>query len=273
MSYLDFDLSESSGSPTELYKFTYNENQYRFCLLDGGADPYVFQGESYIPATIGRDRTEMSEDITRTALDLRVPGNFPVAELFRLSPPEGVVLMTIFRLQLLDDSMEYISVYKGRTISCEFQKDGNEATLHHEPIFSSLRRPGLRMVYDTQCVHGLYSPGCTVLKDLWRVDASILDISGRDVIIQLVSEVPDGWFDGGMLVCGDIRRMIEKHIGVNLTLMHPIQSELTSAACQVYPGCDHTLKDCGGKFSNAENYGGEPWLPDKNPFSGDNIFW
>jgi hypothetical protein len=40
----------------------------------------------------------------------------------------------------------------------------------------------------------------------------------------------------------------------------------------LFPGCDHTLATCSGKFSNTANYGGFPFMPTKNPFGGDPIY-
>jgi hypothetical protein len=39
----------------------------------------------------------------------------------------------------------------------------------------------------------------------------------------------------------------------------------------MYAGCDHLLATCRDRFSNVANFGGFPWIPQKNPFSGDAI--
>jgi hypothetical protein len=33
-----------------------------------------------------------------------------------------------------------------------------------------------------------------------------------------------------------------------------------------YPGCDRTRLTCSLKFGNIANFGGFPWVPQKNPF-------
>lgn len=35
--------------------------------------------------------------------------------------------------------------------------------------------------------------------------------------------------------------------------------------CAVVPNCDHTVACCGDVFSNAPNFGGQPWIPYENP--------
>lgn len=272
MSYTDYDISESLGAPLDLYRFTYNDTVYRYCTLDGGVASYTLGSETYTAISIGRSGTEMSEDIQRTALELRAPRNIPLVELFFLGPPEGVVGVTVLRLHLTDPDINYVTVFKGRIGSCSLQVD--EATLRCEPIFSSLKRPGLRRMYETQCVHGLFQPGCNLLRDDWAWPGSILDAEGIDVVVQEAGNKPDGWFKGGELVSGSVRRMIVEHVGVNITLMHPVRTDIIGAACILYPGCDHTLGPDGcHKYLNNINSMNCAWLPLKNPFTGDNVFW
>jgi hypothetical protein len=41
----------------------------------------------------------------------------------------------------------------------------------------------------------------------------------------------------------------------------------------LYPGCDHTLGAAGcAKFANTDNFGGTPFIPNKNPFGGTAIY-
>jgi len=271
MSFEEYDLSISNGSPTELFKFVYNDNVYRFCTLDGGVPTYTMNAEVYTAASIRRPDTEMSEDMQKSAIDLTVPKDFPIVELFFLGPPEGVVSITVFRLHVNDSGQNYITVFKGRVLSCNLQ--GFEAIIRCEPVFSSLRRPGLRMVYETQCVHGHYETGCNLNKDSWAVPGYVLDADGIDVVVQQAAAKPDDWYKGGVFICGDVRRMIMRQIGANLELMQPVSTELSGKECIIYPGCDHTIKMCAEKFNNAINALAFRWLPAKDPFTGDNIFW
>ena len=39
-----------------------------------------------------------------------------------------------------------------------------------------------------------------------------------------------------------------------------------------YPGCDGTWNTCINKFNNWKNYGGQPWIPIKNPMGGESIY-
>lgn len=277
MTYIDYDTSISSGSPSELYKFTYWGTTYRYCTLDGGVTPfdYLIAGalESFSPITINHSALDSTEEMSRNSIEINVPSSFPVAQLFIAAPPEGVISVTIFRFHVNDLDKEYITSFKGRVISCSFRDD--EATLTCEPIFTSLRRPGLRLLYDAHCPYGLYDSNCTLFRPDWAESASVVGVDGLDLTIQALGGFPDDWFSGGVFECGTVRRMITGNKADTLTLsvLHPVPMTVQGQACILYPGCDHTLTHCGGKFNNAINFGGFPWLPLKNPFSGDNAFW
>jgi uncharacterized phage protein (TIGR02218 family) len=40
----------------------------------------------------------------------------------------------------------------------------------------------------------------------------------------------------------------------------------------LYPGCDHSMATCISKFNNLVNYGGFPYMTQKNPWSNVSIF-
>ena len=47
-----------------------------------------------------------------------------------------------------------------------------------------------------------------------------------------------------------------------LTLDRPLASDvLIGAPAELREGCDHTLTTCAGRFENARNFRGEPFLP------------
>jgi hypothetical protein len=54
-------------------------------------------------------------------------------------------------------------------------------------------------------------------------------------------------------------------------LQYPAQGLAVGAAVDMYAGCDRTLNTWHNRFSNAANFGGFPWIPQKNPFAGDAI--
>ncbi|WP_303678184.1 phage BR0599 family protein [Ralstonia mannitolilytica] len=82
---------------------------------------------------------------------------------------------------------------------------------------------------------------------------------------------PIAWFVGGRLMSAGAQRMIVASSGGAVTLSAPIPGLKAGDAFEAYPGCDHTLTTCAAKFGNQLNYGGFPFIPVKNPFTGDAI--
>jgi hypothetical protein len=72
-----------------------------------------------------------------------------------------------------------------------------------------------------------------------------------------------------MLKFGDELRMITAHSGNVVTLVDSVADLVVGATVTLWPGCSRTVNHCQNKFSNLANYGGLPYLPAKNPFSGD----
>jgi len=271
MSFDTYELSVEAGSPTELYKFNYGQTLYRYCSNDGGG-VFEYLGEVYQPAAIEHPGHRLSEDISGGSFEISVPRDFPLVTLYIQAPPEDVITVTVLSLHLTDEDAEYIINYKGRALSASLKDD--EAVIVCESIFSSLKRPGLRRTYDTQCTHPLYRGGCKLVKSAFQTFGTVLDATRTQVIIQEAADNVDNWFKGGQFECGDVRRVITASSGVVLTLMHPVPPSVIGQPCKIYPGCDHTPGEDGcSKFNNIINFGGQPWIPEKNPYTGDTIFW
>ena len=226
-----------------------------------------YQSETYQPATISRNGLEQGNELGRLGVEIRVPRDLPVAGLFLAAPPEGVVSITLYRHHAGDN--EFITYWKGRVASSRLS--GSEATLKCEPIATSLKRPGLRARYQLLCRHVLYGSGCGALKDSFRVDGTVAAVTGITVQVAAAADREDGYFVGGMLTTAAGARMIVAHSGIVLTLVAPLIGLSAGDTVQLYAGCDHSLNHCAARFNNLDNFGGFPFIPVKNPFSGDAI--
>ncbi|MES9843238.1 MAG: phage BR0599 family protein [Candidatus Sedimenticola sp. 6PFRAG5] len=264
MTYQDLEHSAHSGQPQELYRFSQGANRW---LYTSGQVAVDYQSEIYQPASISRGGLEQGNELGRLGIEIRVPRDLSVVNLFLAAPPEGVVSVTIYRRHA--DDAEFITYWKGRVSGSRLT--GSEATLKCEPIASSLKRTGLRAHFQLLCRHVLYSSGCGALKDSFRVDGTLAAVSGVAVQVAAAASQPDGYFVGGMLATPLGARMIVGHISVDLTLVAPMVGLVAGDAVQLYAGCDHTTTHCKERFNNLDNYGGFPFIPVKNPFSGDAI--
>lgn len=266
MSYTAQENSVASGRPVELYRFAIGAQRWTY---SSGQTAVVYQSETYSPATIKRSGIEQGNEINRAGIEIMLPRDNPLASLFIASPPEGVVSVTIYRQHASDSALETIVLWKGRVGGARLA--GSELGLKCEPVATSLKRTGLRARYQLICRHALYSAGCGALKDSFRVDGTVAAVSGATVQVAVAASKPDGYFVGGMLESNDGARMIVGHAGVNITLVAPMPSLSAGMAVRLYAGCDHSTAICLDRFDNLVNYGGFPFIPVKNPFTGDAI--
>lgn len=273
MTYEAAETSAQDGRPVELYTFTRGTVAQRFTSAD--RDQAV-AGNTYTAAVIMRGRLEQTAEMNRRALTLTVPRDFPIAELYRVSPPSDPVAVLLQRFHLGDVDAQVATLWTGRVMNVAWGNDLGQATITCEPLAVSMRRNGLRRLYGSMCSYVLGGPGCRVSLPALAVAGTVSAVSGVQVQAPEFGALPDGHFDGGVLAyeVGAVveRRFIVAHTGSTLTLdRRPLGLDVAAVA-QAMPGCDHTLATCHDKFDNAPNYGGQPYIPKKNPMGGDPIY-
>lgn len=264
MSYASADTSVQSGRPIELYRFAHGGNVY---LYNSGSVPISYLGDVYAPAAIERGKIEASQEFGKSYLDVRMPYDNAVAQLFAGGYPDGHVTLAVYRSHI--GETEWITHWRGRVASVGFV--GHECELRAEPVFTTLQRAGLRAVYQLQCRHVLYSGGgvrCQAAKATHSVAGTVSTFVANQIFVTAASAWPDDWFTGGALETPHGSRMIIAHAGSSLTLAAAIPDLAAGEAVTLVAGCDHTGATCTAKFANDINYGGFRWLPQKNPFTG-----
>lgn len=264
MTYAATDTSRQDGRPYELYKFTNGTNTWLYCT---GSQSITYNSEIYQPATIIRGQTEASQEFGKSQLKIDIPFDLSLALFLAAGLPVGFISVTVFRAHF--DDGEYITHWRGRVISAGWR--GTQCSITCEPVFTSLQRAGLRMVYQRQCRHALYSAGCAVNKASFAVAGTVDTAVQNQVFVNAASGFADNYFTGGMLSTDEGSRLIVSHAGTSLTLITPLSILSGGTPVTLYPGCDHTLETCNSKFANSINFGGQPWIPTKNPFSGDAV--
>ena len=275
MSYDAQELSIQSGAPVEIYTFTRDVVSWHYTSSETDyTDATVSPSVVYTSSPLTRDAVASTPEKAKNTVKLEVPRDFPVADLFRTSPPTEVINLTVRRVHR-GDPTDIITIWIGRVLSCEFS--GPKATLSCEPITVSLERTGLRRVYQVACPHVLYGGQCGLAKATYAHSTTIAALSGNDLTVATNDSAFS--YGGGFIewVNDDgitDRRFIESAaLNANspqllvLTLLQPFTGVSVSDNVTIYPGCDHTLSTCNSQFSNAANYGGMPFFPSKNPFT------
>lgn len=264
MSFLGFETSIFGGSPVELYLFRLGNAAWAYT---SGQTAQAHAGYDYQPLPFARSKIESGKEFGKAQLMLDAPADFPPARLFAAATPDGVMSLTVFRRHRGDS--EVAIYWKGRVAAVNF-KDG-KATLTCAPMFTSLRQAGLRAYYQVPCRHMLYGRGCGLNQPDWRAVFTLSAVAGKTLTSPGLATPPSGWYNAGVMVFGDAQRMIESHAGDTVVLTAPVAGLAAGDSVELYPGCDHWLSTCNNKFGNAVNHGGFPWIPDRNPFTGDPI--
>jgi uncharacterized phage protein (TIGR02218 family) len=270
MTYNAYETSHQSGAPVELYEFARAAQVWRYTSADSDI---TYDSKTWSAATMMRNSIEATPEQARNALKVTVQRDNEVADLFRQTAPTEVIALTVRRYHRGDGNA--VVIWVGRVLNVEWQ--GSQAVLNCEPVTASMKRPGLRRLYQRQCPHVLYSAACGVNKAAMAVAGTVGGISGTALTVAAAAGEADGYFAGGYVEWQPEsgvfeRRFIKKHIGSALTLSVAFDGIAVGQAVTLYPGCDHTTTTCDGKFSNLNNYGGFPHIPTKNPFGGSPIF-
>jgi uncharacterized phage protein (TIGR02218 family) len=247
----------------ELYRFTQGSEVWTFTSGEQAID---HGGETYVPATIGRGQIDQRETMDRSTLEVRVPRDNAVAVRAMAAMLKGVVGLTVMRVE-----PSVLVLWRGRLAAA--RAAGSEVILEGEPIFTSLRRLGLRAKYQRPCRHALYGRGCNVSQAAFEVAAEVTGGTELSIEFSVAGDpLPDGWFTGGILEDADGNlRFIARHVGNTLTLNWPLDGVEATDPITLSPGCNRTRAHCGDKFDNLDNYGGFPWMPLTNPFGGRSI--
>lgn len=267
------------SKPKELYRFVEGSSIWTVTSADSSE---VYNGETYVPVTIGRSEAESKNELSRANIQITVDLDNEMGRRWLRNVLDEVVSLTVFS----KDGAEVSVVWKGRLSSV--RPEETAITLIFESIFTSLRRPGLRAKYQRSCPHALYGRGCFLNKNDWAITGAVTNVSGNDVVIPVADTYPDGHFTAGMIEAPDgTLRFIVAHTGNSFRLIRPLDplSEDFSRSgyglgygefygaltVRFFPGCDRTKETCLNKFNNIDNMGGFPFIPIKNPFSGSSI--
>lgn len=265
MTYAAVEYSPHDGQPVELYRFSSGLRKWLYTSADV---PLIHQTETYEPYPLKRGAFRQTQELAKSGLEIHTPRDTPIVSDTVASPLLDVVLLTVYRKHRSDAEVQ--QWWKGRLDGVRFE--GGESVISCSPLGTSLRRIGLRRPAQRQCPHTLYKTGCNVLASAYSAEGALASHVGSTVTSAVFATQPDGWWLGGKIVLDGVLRFIVDHVGDTLTLSSGVPGLAQTADFVVYPGCDHTISTCDAKFGNSLNYGGAPWWPIKNPFSGDSAF-
>lgn len=284
MSFANREASRQKGEPITLYFFRYGDTPAsHFAYTDGEeavvhafddpASPITFQ-----PIPISRGAITSSGSLDRAALQIMMPDDEGMPMLFRYHPPSQVVTGIVFQGHVDDDDFKV--VWAGRVLGCQLGGQ-NTADFTCEPISTSLKRNGLRRRYQYGCPHVLYGPQCKADQEAASIYATVGGVSGA-----LVS-LGGGWsaqptkYVGGLATWANSSggrtetRTIVRLADTNTLVLSGIALGLSPGMpIKLAFGCDHIWNsDCTNLHDNVHNFGGDPFIPTKNPIGIVNNFY
>lgn len=258
MSYEDKEKGVATAKPVELYAFICGGDVWRY---NSGDSDVEYFGQTYEAETITRGELEVSDAAFRNELEIKIDRDNLFAKEFLDAPIDGIIEVIIYRGH--EDS--WIVFYKGIVAAITFNTE--EVTINCTPKTTSLLRTGLRRKYQKQCNHYLYGDGCGVHRGPYAVLGTVDSFDGLSITSSEFATKVDGWFVGGIIAVGTVKRMITTHTTDTITISRRIGNLKEGDSFTAYAGCNHTMETCRTKFDNLINYGGQPWIPTKNPFT------
>lgn len=269
MSFESIELHEYDSEIFELYKITRNGRSWYYNSSDVDI---TYSGNNYISKPIVRDSVKYELQTSKAQFSVKVPIDLNFLRDYIASPPTTVTEIEI--LQGHFGSAEVRQLYLARLVSVSF--DVQSASLTLESIYTSIKRPCLNLKYQKNCAYDLYGRGCGVNKDDFKLETSVTVVSATQLSNPSLAGFADGYFTGGLAVWDNYgvitNRFIMSHAGDTIVIELPFVGLDSSATLKLYPGCDRTLATCDSKFQNSDNYGGQPFMPTLNPFTGTLVF-
>jgi len=265
--YLVYEQSEIYSEPVELYLFNRADNEY--WSYTSSDTIITYDGRDYNPILIRRSDIILDSNSLKTQIEITVALDNSFVRNSIKEPIEGVVRLTIYRKQ----GNNYVTYWKGFIRGISFKS--NTSVIICNLKSDSLKRGGLMRKYSRQCDLPLFSELCTISKSDsdYYVTGTINTVDGVEINATIFSSKIDGWFVGGIfkLDNGNCTQKIVYHSGTTIKIARSISAVQAGLTFTAWAGCDHLKATCKDKFNNKLNYGGQPYLPNKNPFTGDAV--
>lgn len=268
MSYDALEAARDDGAPLFLYRFA--RGAAVVAELAGNASDVAALGSNFAASAIEHGRHRIGGSAKRARLDVRLPLSDPFARSFLAGAAPRVTTLTIWRGHRGDG--EWRVAWKGRVEGA--RPDGARITLRCADVFSTLKHPGLVERATRTCRHVLYAEqGCGLDRAAFTLAATATAIDGLALTVPAAADQPDGTYLGGLVEHAGALGWITRHAGATIVTRAPVAGLVEAmaaggtAAIGLAPGCDRSRTTCAGRFDNALNFGGFPFMPLDDPFA------
>lgn len=269
MSFENIEFSQDLGAPFELYEFRFGDTVdavYRYTNFDRDLERL---GHLWHARPITREAYRATGKNDDKSLTITMPVDTDLSALFTDFPPTQVVTVTIRAGHMSDPDEQILVIWLGRVLTVA--KEGNRTTLTCDNTTVSMRRPGLRRNWQYACPYILYGEQCRAVQR--PQPATVLAISTSGVVLSenWWGIYPPEKYRGGMIrwrspYGWEFRtiRTVDME-SRRITFVGPFRDLEVGQQVQMIVGCNRTMDDCEHVHDNINNYGGQPWIPLKNP--------
>jgi uncharacterized phage protein (TIGR02218 family) len=244
----------------ELYEFTDGGTVYRYTSASRDVS---YAGHTWTAIAIQRGPTALDREAEKNALQIDVPTDNPVALAHVRYPPDTPMAVRVFSGDTIDDMVVIM-----RGVVAGVMLSSYTATIEVRDWMAIFDRPTPRLRYQQLCRWALYSRGCGVNKESFRLDGTVSAISSDRLYVDaaIFATQPNGWLQGGTVTIRGQTRLIISHLGSGtIQISQQIEGLQLADTLIAYAGCGRTRDACNGKFSNSANFGGFTTLPPRNP--------
>lgn len=272
MSFSEYETSLQNAQPIRLYQFQRGPLKWGYTSADRNIthQSLVFRS---IEGGISDDGIRQTEESQADILNLTVPTQMDIAQMFRNVAPSQTVSLTIFDLHYGDSG--FLVSWMGLVVGVRF-KDDITAVIQCQNLSASLERTGLRKTWSRSCPHQLYDSSCRAQRNSYKAEGVIDRFNATSIGFANASSKENGYYAGGYIEWtsqyGLEQRGIESHVGDLLTIYGGTFGLSLNMQIVAYAGCNRLFSTCNTKFNNAINYGGSPHMPGKSPFDGTPVF-
>lgn len=247
--------------PLEIYKLYNSSENYYWTSMDRNI---TYGGNTYTPMPIKRGTIEQSSDLSPSKLTIDLPYFAEGLDDTAVDMPLEDYSLMITRL-FADDLTEGVVQFMGELKSTSFKGPMLRAEFVSRHSILDCIVPRYR--YQIECNWELYSTKCGLNKNSYKTTTTATVVSGTsytqltsdDFDIASVQNTP--YFRHGYIDYNGHTRSILEHQEDTITIDYKIPGLTTSGTVDVYAGCDWRVETCNSKFSNLNNFGGDPEIP------------
>lgn len=242
---------------------------------DGGTTRYVNQGEDLTYDGNLYQAVGFEIDEVKTESSLQV-----ASMVIRVNDVEKSLLASVLTsfVELRGRTAEVVRIYPDISSHVVLFKGPIDKYRSSETLFelivkssvASLRQRGPRGSLDPSCRWTLGGDECSV--DMTSADNKYVGTATAGSTTEVTdtsttNDFSDYWSGGRILMTSGLnngkQRVVSSYaVGgvISLEIEFPFAVQIGDTF-ELYRGCDRTIKQCGGKFDNRENFGGFPSLP------------